>query len=131
MLGYTFARLLTEQAVIERNQAVPDAYGGSGPDDWQTHQTVPCRLYWDKSSGVRSANRVYVSPARTVPIDQGGLIVALGTDITENDRISQILTRNPMTGSWVTYIDGLFTITAILVQEDHMEVNVERAHLGA
>jgi hypothetical protein len=132
MLAYTLSRLMTEQAVIQRNMSQADAYGADGPENWQPLSTIPCRLWWDKSTGgARSANRVYVDPARAVPIDQGGLLVALGTDVTENDRITQVLARNPVSGTWTTYLEGLFTIVAVLVQEDHMEINLTRAHLGA
>lgn len=131
MLAYTFNALLTEQAVIERDKSSPDGYGSTTTPDWQYHATVPCRLWWDRSSGVRSANRTYVSPARDVAMDEGGLLVALGTDITELDRITVINVYNAAKGSWEPYVTGNFTITAVLSQEDHMEVDVSRAHLGA
>ncbi|MGH3265165.1 MAG: hypothetical protein ACRDNS_24590, partial [Trebonia sp.] len=88
MLAYTLDRLLTEQALIERDQGVGDAYGAPGQPDWQPHLTVACRLAWDRSSGVRSADRTYVTPARAAPMSEGLIVVPLGTDVTERDRIT-------------------------------------------
>lgn len=131
-LGYTLNRLLTEQAVIERNMAGQDAYGADRPDDWQLHVTVACLSWWDRSAGVRSANRTYVDPARTVPISQGGMLLPLGTDVTEKDRITQINVYDPVEGEWVPGVVGIIEIAAILDQStDHLEVNIIRAHLGA
>ena len=131
MLTYTFNNLLTEQAVIERDVSVPDAYGATvDGSNWQYLSTVPCRLWWDRSSGVRSANRTYVTPARTVPMDEGALLMPLGTDVLEVDRISVVNVYDAQTRNWVPYVEGNFTITAVLVQEDHMEIDVIHSHLG-
>ena len=130
MLAYTFNQMLTEQAVIERDMSGGDAYGGSVGPDWKYLSTVPCRLWWDRSSGVRSANRTYVTPARQVPMDEGALLFPLDTDIIEDDRITQINVFNHNTGTWEPYVVGHFNLTAVLVQEDHMEVDVIHARLG-
>lgn len=130
MLQYTFQSLLTEQAVIERDMAGGDGYGGSEKPDWQYLATVPCRLVWSRATGVRSANRTYVSPARAVPVDEGMLMMMLGTDVTENDRIAVVNLFDSQTGDWTPYSDGNFTITAVLSEEDHMEVDVSHPHLG-
>ena len=130
-LLYTLERLMTEQAIIERDQGAYDAYGADGEPDFQYLSTVPCRFWWDRSTGARSANRTYVSPAREVPVSDGGLLVPSGTDVTERDRITSIQSFNPQTGKWVTYIQGLFTVTAVLTEDDHMELNLTRARLGA
>jgi hypothetical protein len=113
-------------AVIERDMGAPDSFGGNNSPDWQTLATVPCMLWWDKSSGVRSANREYVTPARMVPVSQGGILVASGTDVTEDDRIANLLTTDR--DIWIT---GLFTITAVIEQTTHREVYLTRSHLGA
>ena len=125
MLAYTLERLLTQKAVIERNEAAGDNFGADGRSNWQEHLTVSCRLWWDKF-GARSPSRTYVDPARTVPISEGGILVPLGTDVTEKDRIARILD-----GNGDPYIEGNFTITAVMNEEDHMELAIERAHLGA
>lgn len=113
------------QAVIQRDMSAPDTWGGNTDPDWQTFSTLPCVLWWDKSSGVRSANREYVTPARTVPISQGGMIVPFDSDVTEDDRVLHILDH---AGS--VWIDGLFTITGVLDQGTHVEAYLTRSHLG-
>jgi hypothetical protein len=126
MLAYTFNQLLTEQVVIERDVSEGDAYGAPTKPDWQWIATVPCRLWWMRSTGVRSANREYVTPAREVPISEGGMILPLGTDITQQDRITAVQDRqgNP-------YVDGVFTITAVVNEEDHLEIDFTRTTVGA
>lgn len=126
MLTYTLERLLTQQAVIERDMSVPGPGGSTGRPDWQEHLVVPCRLWWFQSSGARSAQRTYVDPARTVPLSEGGMLLPLGTDVTEKDRIARVLHAN---GD--VYIEGHLIIDAVLAQDDHMELNIDRAHLGA
>ena len=125
-LSYTLQRLFTEQAVVERDTAGEDAYGASTGPNFEYHATVPCRLWWDKSSGARAANRVYVSPSRTVPTSVGGMIVPLGTDINENDRVTAVRDRqgNPK-------VDGIFQVSAVLYEEDHIELDLVRVHLGS
>lgn len=131
-LAYTLNRMLVEQAVIERNMAGADRYGADQPDAWQTHLTVACLSWWDRSTGVRSANRTYVDPAREVPIAQGGMLLPLGTDVTEKDRIAVINVRDPISGEWVPGIAGIIEIAAVLDQKsDHIELNIIRAHVGA
>lgn len=126
MLAYTQARLLIQTADIVRNTAGFDAFGAEEAANWQPHLTVPCRAWWTRSSGARSANRVYVDPAREAPVQEGGLMVALGTDVTESDRIMGIANANG-----TPFLDGLFQITAVLVFDDHMELNMLRVQSGA
>jgi hypothetical protein len=126
MLAYTLDRLLTQTAVIQRNVAAADAFGADVPPDWQPHLTVACLLWWARSTGARSANRTYVSPARQAAVSEGGLLMPLGTDVTEQDRIMQINT--PPSEEPVA---GLLEIVAVLNQWDHLEVEVTRVHLGA
>ena len=124
-LPFDLEQIYTEQAVIERDMAQGDAYGSPGRPDWQHLSTVPCRLWWDKSAGVRSANAEYVTPARDVPVQRGGILVPAGTDITEQDRITAIQDRsgNPL-------ISGEIKVVAVLDQGSYLELNVSRAHLG-
>ncbi|MHB1950162.1 MAG: hypothetical protein ACYCQK_01655 [Acidiferrobacteraceae bacterium] len=131
-IAYTLDRLMVHQAVILRNQAGYDAGGAQLADDWQPHLTVACRLVWDRpSSSGFSRNQTSITPSRSAPITQGVLLLALGTDVTEDDRISQVQAYDPQTAAWQTYVDGLFEITAVLAEEDHMEVQVTRVSLGA
>lgn len=125
MLTYTFNNMLTSQAIIARDESVADAYGAPTKANFQYHLTVPCALVWDRSSGVRSANRTWVTPARDAPLKEGLMLMPTGTDVTEQDRISQIQDRE---GN-LTY-PGDFTISAVVVYDDHIELNVIYAHLG-
>lgn len=132
MLAYTLERMLTQQAVIERDMGGLDEYGGDEPTNWQPHVTVPCRLWWARSSGARSANRVYVDPSRQVPVSEGGVIVPLGTDVTEQDRIARVEEFDQESERWETLVEGVVQIIAVLNQDgDHLELSVERTSLGA
>lgn len=129
-LGFTLQQLMTDQCVIQRAKRSYDGGGAESEPVWQPHLTVPCRLWWDRSSGVRSVQREYVSPTRTADLSAGGLLVPSGTDVLRTDRISEIQSLNPQTGEWVTYISGNIEISAVLSEEDHMEINFIRTNLG-
>lgn len=126
LVGYTLEKLLIQQAVIERDASLSDWWGGDDGPNWQPHITVACRLWWDKSSGARSANREYVSVSRDVPVSEGGMLLPSGTDVTQADRITQVLDA---TGN--LYITGIFEIVAVLNEQTHMEIDVQRTQLGA
>jgi hypothetical protein len=127
VLAYTLSRITqSQQAVIERDFAPVDAYGADAVPDWRYHLTVPCLLWWQRSTGARSSNRTYVGPNRTVPVMDGGLVMSLDVDVTERDRITCI--QNPQ-GTVV--VEGIIEITVILPQTDHLEVMIVRPHLGA
>lgn len=130
MLTYTLERLLTQQAVFQRNEAVPDAYGAQSTPVWEPHLTVPCLLWWDRSSGVRSANREFVTAQREVPLSQGGLILASGTDVTQEDRVAQINMLDNETEEWVVMVQGVFEIVGVVTQQTHLEVSLIRTSLG-
>lgn len=130
MLSYTLTRMLTQRAVIQRDSGEVDAYGADGTPDWQDYLTVPCRLAWAKSEGARSASRTFITPARTAPVSEGGVLVPLGTPVTETDRVARILQWDPVMGSWEPYIDGIFMISMVLTNEHHVELSVSRTHLG-
>lgn len=128
---YTLQRMMVQQAVLERDVSEPDAYGADSAPDWRPLNTVPCLLWWDRSSGARSANRSYVSTSRQVAVSQGGIMLPAGTDVTEQDRIVQINKFDPAVDQWVLDVVGLFTIVAVLNQQDHVELSVTRPNLGA
>jgi hypothetical protein len=130
-LAFTLERLMTEQVVIERAKRTYDGGGAQTKPQWQTHVTVACRLWWDRSTGVRSGQREFVSPQRTADLSVGGLIIPLGTDVKRTDRITDIQQLNPETGEWVTYISGNIEISGVLNQEDHIELELVRTNIGA
>jgi len=127
-LAYTLQTLMTEQCVIERAKRTYDGGGAQSKPQWLPHLTVQCRLWWDKGSGVRSQQRTYVSPVRTADFSAGGLILPVGTDVTRLDRITEIQQLDPVSGEWVTYISGDIEISAVLNQEDHMEIELVRVN---
>ena len=125
MLEYTLNQLFTQRATVYRNVTSGDGYGAPAPEDFQYRSTVRCRLWWQHSSGVRSANRTYVSPGRTVPVAEGGMIVPVGTDITEQDRVVEITDNQ---GN-VLYASN-FTVVAVINNEDHIELSLIETTLG-
>ena len=131
LTAYTLDRLMSQQAVIIRDVSVDDAYGGQTPPDWQPHLTVPCRMWWLKSSGIRSANREYATAASTAVVSAGGMILPAGTDVTQEDRISQVNALDAQTGEWGLLVSGIFEITAVLNEITHVELDVLRPKLGA
>ena len=129
-LAFTLQALMTEQCVLQRSVRGFDGGGAPLKPDWQPHLTIPCRLWWDKSTGVRSVQREYISPARTADLSAGGLLIPAGTDVLRTDRISEIRQLDPQTGEWVPYITGNMEISAVITQEDHMEINFLRTNVG-
>lgn len=130
ILPYDLALLFSEGqrsgfAVIERDMGVGDAYGGESSPNWRTLSTVPCVLVWNRSTGTRSASRTYVTPARTVSEQEGMFVIPAGTDVTEEDRVARFVDAD---GNVIE--DGLFLIGVLLEQGTHLELYVERAHLG-
>lgn len=125
MLAYTFDRLTTHLAWIERNFSGLDEYGGQRTDDWQPYLQVPGRYAPAKGVSSRSVNRTYVSPNRDAPVQEGLLLVATGTDVTEADRLGKITKPDG-----TLLFGGPFIITAVVEFESHLELTVFRAHLG-
>lgn len=127
VLAYTLERIMVQQAVIERDAGGTGTgpYGADQVPDWQPHLTVRCRHWWTRSSGVRSGQREYENPQGVVPVDQGGIMVPLGTDVTEDDRIVAILNRAD-----TIVIGPMIEIQAVVVQDTHMELAIIRTALG-
>ncbi len=126
----TLVRLMeNQQAVIARDQAESDSFGAQRRQRrpvWKEHLTSPCLVWWDRSSGARSANREYTSPVRDAPVSLGGMLLPLGTDISTEDRILRVNQLNLGTRKFDLLIEGVFQIVAVLNQFTHIEVSVER-----
>lgn len=109
---------MTHRAVIERNSAdVADRYAVPG---WATFIAAqPCFLYV-------SGGREVVAPDRTADVDVSKMIVPLGADIENTDRINGVADRlgNPV-------FAGLLNITDVLPHHDHIELTLERVTGGA
>lgn len=125
ILDYTLAKSMTQQAVIIRSISGEDDYGAQRTPVWQAHVTVPCAFWWDKATGTRSANRRYVNVSRDVPVSAGGMVIPSGTDVTEQDQIKRILNLDDS-----VWVEGIFTIVAVLDEFTHMELDIERTALG-
>lgn len=138
MLAYTLQKTLElQRAVIERNMAAPDEFGGDPQDDWQTLATVPCRFYWRKQSGRGPAKEV-TAAQRTVAMKEGGMILAAGTDISDAndlngdaDRISAIYdvpagtdgVFDPDDPESDPIVQGPLYVQAVFAYADHVEIS--------
>ncbi len=91
-----------------------DAWGGTPVPTWAPSSTVRCSAW---SSAVREA----VSTDRTVVVEDNMVSVPLGTDVTENDRVSSVTTA---TGA--PYFLGPMGISSVTRYSDHMELSLER-----
>lgn len=105
---------LRHRCTFERDGAAADAWGNPGSPVWAEHLAdVPCRVIVD-------AGREPVDSDRTVVVVDMRLLVPLSTDVTEDDRVSEILER----GS--AYTDGPLGIEAVLRRRDHLELLLRR-----
>jgi hypothetical protein len=104
---------LTHRCVIERaaNAASLDEWGTPDPADWQPHLSdQPCRAW-------ASAGREAVTDTTTiVVVEDLRLIVPLGTDVTEQDRIASVTSRGD------TIQAGPLSIRGLLEHKDHIEL---------
>jgi hypothetical protein len=117
ILPYTLSRLLEAQrAQIIRDQGSADEHGAEAHADWQPHATVPCLFWWDRESA-RGPAKLYASPQREIAQQEGGMLLASGTDITESDRVQEITDPD---GNVV--VPGPFDIVAVFVHSDHVEI---------
>ena len=83
--------VMTQQAVIERDQSTRDSHGAKRNRTWGTLATVQCFMWWGSGRIITRVGSVQQHPEATVGLDVGGLVLPAGTDVTERDRISQIL----------------------------------------
>jgi hypothetical protein len=123
MLAFTLAKIMVQLAVIERDQAKPDAFGAEVATDWKALSTVACRLWWWKGSkGTdKSASAQYGTPQATINVTGGDMCVPLGTDITDMDRIAKVTS---LSGDLVE--EGPFRVLSVNQYETHIELSLER-----
>lgn len=121
MLAYTLDRMLeTQLAVIERQINLANKWGAMETEDWEVLPSVPCKFSWWHSESGRGTAREYAEPERKVNLRGGILIVALGTDVTDKDRVSSITD-----GEGNILIDtGPFRIVAVEQQASHLELSL-------
>lgn len=106
---------LKHRCTIERNVTVAaNAWGNAAAPVWQTNLSdLPCRLW-------TTAGREVVDATTTVVVEDMRLIVALNTDITEEDRIANVTYRGD------TIAVGPIGIRAVMRHQDHLEIVLVR-----
>lgn len=103
---------LRHRCTIERDGASAGAWGLPDTPEWAEHLAdVPCRVVID-------AGREPVDSDRTVVLVDMRLLVPLGTDVTERDRISEIVERGE------AYTGGPFQVEAVLRRRTHLELSL-------
>ena len=103
---------MTMRATIERNEAGTDAYGQPGPPDWKAIAVdVPCYA-WSEGKRMR------IGDEKTVVLDGPGMVLSLGTDVTEKDRIRSVSDRLDAELFDTMYID------AVARRRDHLELRL-------
>lgn len=114
--------LMDQEAVIERDTAVPDEAGGKTGRDWQPLATVECVLWWWKGSksSDKSPSAQYARPQATIDITGGDMMLPLGTDVTDRDRIGTVTNEE---GEVLE--EGPFRIIAVNRYSDHIELSLE------
>ena len=121
MLAYTLNTLLTQTAEIQRDQAVPDAFGAEGAVDWQTLSIPQCAMWWWKESS-RGPAREIATPQRTIAESEGGMLLPPGTDITPEDQIAQILNADGTLAA-----AGPLDVIAVFPYETHVQLAWKRS----
>lgn len=104
---------LIHRCTIERaaNAASLDSWNTPDPPDWQPHlEGVPCR------SWVTAGREIVTDKSTLTVVEDARLIVSLGTDVTEGDRIASVTYRGG------TIQDGPLGIRAVLAHRDHIEL---------
>jgi len=102
---------MTHRCSIERDYAGTDAWGDSATPDWKPHLAdVVCR-----TTGP-NVGREAVTDERTVVVVDQRLLVPLGTDVTERDRIGNVTYRGTV------IIQGPVGIEAVLRRATHIEL---------
>lgn len=107
---------LTHLMTIQRdaNAGTDNGWGNPDSPDWQPHLTdVPCRSWAD-------AGRETVDATTTVVVEDLRVIVTIGTDVTERDRLGDITHRGHVV------VKGPTGIRAVLRNQDHLELVLVR-----
>lgn len=104
---------LTHRCTIERdaNAGGDDGWGNPPAPSWQTHLSdLVCRSWV-------TAGREEVKDGQSiVVVEDTRLIVPLGTDVTERDRVASVTYRGG------TVQDGPLGIRSVLVRRDRIEL---------
>lgn len=102
---------LTHTCTIQRSTATTDDWGNPGPPVWADHLVdQPCR-HW-----ATAGREVVANTTTVVVVEDLRLLLPLGTDVTEADRVTSILYRGG------TVQDGPLDIRGLLAHQDHLEL---------
>ena len=106
---------MTQRAEVERDQVDPELDVDDGgqplPAEWETlHEALPCRLY-------SSAGQELTTEARLAVVEDIRLMVPVGSDVTERDRVVRIADRLDN-----TVLDRTLNIRSVLLKRDHLEL---------
>lgn len=110
---------MRHRCVIERDVNAADAaprtgWNQSDDPDWQEHLTsLPCRA-WTESVGEPADDR------KTAAYEGRRLAVAVGTDVTESDRVAGVTDRGAV------LFEGPMSIEGVQRYPDHLELTLER-----
>lgn len=107
---------MVHRATIERDgNLVADAYGQPDAPVWYAHVTGQACYFWEPS-----AQRGEIAGERNADIYAHRLLLPLGVDITEEDRINGVRDRR---GQMITA--AVFNITQIVRKPDHLLLVLE------
>lgn len=108
---------MTHRALVQRNTtaATPDTYGNAQAATWVTQISAQPCYYWQPSG-----QRAETQGERNFLAYGHQVVMPLGVDITEADRINGITDRN----AGVVSAD-VFGITAIVRKPDHLLLALE------
>lgn len=111
---------MKHRATIQRDATnSTDPWGGKDAPDWQEHLAdLPCHA-WVRT-GVGMGSEEFRSDKVAV-VENRHMIVPLGTDITERDRVLTVTDRQD-----AEILDGPMRIESIGKRRDHIALVVER-----
>lgn len=108
------AGILPHRVTIERdNGGTVDSRGIEQASDWQPLSTVPCQA-WSTAASER------VGDGQVVTTEDRRLIVQLGTDVTEADRLGDVTDLN----GDVVYA-GPMNVAGVIRYADHLELTLQ------
>lgn len=101
---------LRDRCTIERATATTDTWNVPGTPTWASHLSdVRCRLF-------AKSGRERTDEDTNVVVEDFRLLVPLGTDVTESDRIASVTRRG------VTVLEGPLGIRSVLPRQSHLEL---------
>ena len=119
-IAFDLGVLFTQQASVERDQAVPGLYGQESKSDYQLVATLPCRFSWWRTQSGRSTSREWADPQARIFFTGGVLTLEAGVDIRNGDHVAAILENGEVV------VQGPFQVSSVQEWEDHVDVQLTR-----